>query len=147
MNPSTDHDHQALPENWGYDLLMYGNEHIIRGSDTGTLVAFGAIAFQELRGGKHLAHQQFGCGILLFSVLLCALVHFAVGGASISRAKSIIRGSTVKESTSNRIFRKANQLLTWVFASLQFISVVVGIVLVLKETPPEFLQRYVLSLF
>jgi hypothetical protein len=146
MNPNLDTDRETLPENWGYDLLLYGNEHIIRGSDTGTLVAFGAIAFQELKG-KHLTHQQFGCGILLFSVLLCALVHFAIGGASIGRARTIIRGAGVRETLPHRLFRKTNQLLTWVFAALQFMAVVVGIILVLKESPPAFLQQYLLSLF
>jgi hypothetical protein len=147
MDSMPELDPQALPENWGYDLLLYGNEQIIRGSDTGTLVAFGAIAFQELKGKSSSPHQHFGCGLLLFSVLLCALVHFAVGGASVGRARTIIRGAGSKESRSHRIFRKTNQLMAWIFASLQFICVLVGIVLVLRETPPPFLQKYLLSLF
>lgn len=146
MNPNREVHADALPDNWGYDLLLYGNEHIIRGSDTGTLVAFGAIAFQELRGdGK--PHQQFGCGVLLFSVLLCALVHFAAGGASIGRARAIIRGPVSRESRSQRLFRTTNQFLTWLFAALQFITIVVGTILVLKEHPPALLEHYLMSLF
>ena len=71
MDSMPDVENQELPESWAYDLLLYGNEHIIRGSDTGTLVALGGIAVQALRG-KGLPHQQFGCGVLLASVLFCA---------------------------------------------------------------------------
>ncbi len=123
---------QDLPDNWGYDLLLYGNEHIIRGSDTGTLVALGAIAFQELKG-KALPHQSFGCSLLLLSVLLCAVVHFAVGSASVGRARRIIRG--MKESRGHRLFRQTNQVFAWSAAALQFILILLGIVLVLKEAP------------
>jgi hypothetical protein len=144
MGNLPDGDHQGLPENWGYDLLLYGNDQVIRGSDTGTLVAFGAIAFQELKG-KSQPHQHFGCGILLFSVLLCAVVHFAVGGASVGRARAIIRGS--KETTRHRLVRKTNQVIAWIAAALQFALIVVGITLVLKATPPAILQKYLLSLF
>jgi hypothetical protein len=42
--PESQHD------SWGYDLFLYGNEQILRGSDNGTLVAFAAIAFQQIRG-------------------------------------------------------------------------------------------------
>jgi hypothetical protein len=132
------------PDGWAYDLLLYGNDQIIRGSDTGTLVAFGAIAFQELKG-KSLPHQHFGCGVLLFSVLLCAVVHFAVGGASVGRARTLIRGH--KESRSHRMFRRTNNALAWVSTALQFLMIVVGVVLVLKEEPPQFLQDYLLRFF
>ncbi|MDR3619193.1 MAG: hypothetical protein P4L85_07570 [Paludisphaera borealis] len=135
---------QELPDNWGYDLLRYGNEEIIRGSDTGTLVAFGAIAFQELKG-EGLPHQHFGCGMLLFSVLLCAVVHFAVGGATIGRGQHIINGE--QETRGNYYFRKTNQLIAWVAAALQFIMTVIGILLVLKSTPPPFLEKHLMSWF
>jgi hypothetical protein len=144
MDPTHNPDSQGLPENWGYDLLLYGNDQIIRGSDTGTLVALGAIAFQELKG-KALPHQHFGCGLLLLTVLLCAVVHFAVGGASVGRARTIIRG--VKESRGRRYFRQTNQFVAWIAASLQFALIVVGVLLVLKQTPPAFLQDYLLSFF
>jgi hypothetical protein len=143
MDPMHDLESQG-PENWGYELLLYGNEQIIRGSDTGTLVALGAIAFQELKG-KPLPHHQFGCGLLLLSVLLCAVVHFAVGGASVGRARTIIRGS--KETRGHRIFRQTNQLVAWIAAALQFALILVGVWLVLKGTPPVFLHRYLLLLF
>ena len=134
MDTIPDPDHASVPEGWGYDLLLYGNEQIIRSSDTGTLVAFGAIAFQELRG-KGLPHQEFGCGILLFSVLFCVLVHFAVGTASVGRARTIIRGT--RESRSYRLFRVSNQILAWVATAIQFVMILLGIVLVLMATPPR----------
>jgi hypothetical protein len=144
MDAMHDPESQGLPENWGYDLLLYGNDQIIRGSDTGTLVALGAIAFQALKG-KGLPHQHFGCGVLLLTVLLCAVVHFAVGGASVGRARTIIRG--LKETRGHRLFRQTNQVVAWIAAALQFALILLGILLVLRETPPAFLQRYLLSLF
>ena len=144
MNTIPNQDEATLPEGWGYDLLLYGNEQIIRGSDTGTLVAFGSIAFQELRG-KGLTHQQFGCGILLFSVLFCALVHFMVGGASVGRARTIIRG--VRETRRHRLVRGTYQTLAFLAVAIQFVMILVGIVLVLTTTPPGFLQKYLLELF
>ena len=144
MDTIPDQDNASLPEGWGYDLLLYGNEQMVRGSDTGTLVAFGAIAFQELRG-KGLPHQQFGCGILLFSVLFCAIVHFALGTASLGRARNIIRGS--RESRKHRYFRVTNQYLAWVAAVVQFVMILVGIILVMTTTPPPLLQKYLLELF
>ena len=144
MEALPDVDHSGLPEGWGYDLLLYGNEQIIRGSDTGTLVALGAIAFQQIRG-KGQPHQHVGCGLLLFSVVLCAIVHFAVGSASVGRARSIIRSA--KETRAARLFRRTNQLVAWMCAAIQFLFIVVGATLVLKETPPAFLHKYLLSLF
>jgi hypothetical protein len=144
MKAMPDVDHSGLPEGWGYDLLLYGNEQIIRGSDTGTLVALGAIAFQQIRG-KGLPHQHVGCAFLLFSVVLCAIVHFAVGGASVGRARSIIRAS--KETRVQRLFRQTNQFVAWMAAAIQFVLILLGGLLVLKETPPEFLHKYLLSLF
>lgn len=135
---------RELPENWGYDLLRYGNEEIIRGSDTGTLVAFGAIAFQELRGDA-LPHQHFGCGMLLFSVLLCAVVHFAVGGATIGQGKRIIDGD--EESRGHHLFRVTNQSIAWIAAAFQFVLTVLGILLVLKAEPPPFLEKHLMSWF
>lgn len=144
MNPRPDLDEHGLPDSWGYDLLLYGNDQVIRGSDTGTLVAFGAIAFQELRGNSQ-PHQHFGCGLLLFSVLLCAVVHFAVGGASVGRARTIIRGSS--EGRRERLMRRTNNAVAWVATALQFVLILVGTILVLKETPPALLQKYLISLF
>jgi hypothetical protein len=144
MEALPDVDHSGLPEGWGYDLLLYGNEQIIRGSDTGTLVALGAIAFQQIRG-KGQPHQHVGCGLLLFSVVLCAIVHFAVGSASVGRARSIIRSA--KETRGARLFRRTNQLVAWTSAAIQFLFILVGATLVLKETPPAFLQKYLISLF
>jgi hypothetical protein len=144
MQPPPKFESPEQPENWGYDLLLYGNEHITRGSDTGTLIAFGAIAIQELQE-KTQPHQHLGCFVLLFSVLLCALVHFAIGGASVRRARTII-GRT-GESRAARMFRQANQAIAWVSAALQFVLIAIGIFLVLKQKPPAFVEHYLLEWF
>jgi len=144
MDSMPDVENQELPESWAYDLLLYGNEHIIRGSDTGTLVALGGIAVQALRG-KGLPHQQFGCGVLLASVLFCALVHFAVGGASVGRARTILRRA--RESRGHRLFRQTNQVVAWIATAIQIALLVLGIILILKESPPGFFQKYLLPLF
>ncbi len=107
-------------------------------------MALGAIAFQELKG-KALPHHHFGCSLLLLSVLFCAAVHFAVGSASVGRARSIIRG--LGESRSHRLLRKTNQVVAWMAVALQFVLTLLGVLLVLKETPPALLQRYLLSFF
>jgi hypothetical protein len=144
MQAISDIESQGLPDSWGYDLLLYGNEQVIRGSDTGTLVALGGIAVQALRG-KGLPHQQFGCGVLLASVLFCAVVHFAVGGASVGRAQIIIRGT--RESRRHWLFRMTNQVVAWIAAAIQFVLIVLGTILILKESPPDFFQKYLLPLF
>jgi hypothetical protein len=71
----------------------------------------------------------------------------ATARPSIGRARTIIRGSGAKETRAHKMFRRTNQLLAWLFGCLQIVSILVGIVLVLGETPPAFLDRYLLSLF
>src|SRR5215468_889645 len=86
---------QAPAEDPGraHDLLMLGSDHVLRGSDTGVLVAFAAIAFAEIRGDKK-PHCNLGLAVLLVSVLMCAVVHFAIGNAYIGRAKRMLAGGT-----------------------------------------------------
>ena len=110
----------------------------------GPLSRWGGIAVQALRG-KGLPHQQFGCGILLASVLFCALVHFAVGGASVGRARTILRRA--RESRGHRLFRQTNQVVAWIATAIQIALLVLGIILILKESPPYFFQKYLLPLF
>jgi hypothetical protein len=52
------------------DLLVYGTDEILKGTDMGTLAAFAALAFQQIRG-KVEPHHGLGCSILLVSVV-CA---------------------------------------------------------------------------
>jgi hypothetical protein len=131
-------------ENWGYDLLLYGNEQILRGSDNGTLVAFAALAFQQIRG-KGEPHQDIGCGFLLFSVLMCALIHLAIGNVYVGRARKIIRRQA--ETQRHRLVSSLSLGVAWVAAIIQFLCIIIGIILVLADPPPQFLQDYVLAFF
>jgi hypothetical protein len=132
-------DPAPRPEDWSYDLLLYGNEQLLRASDNAALVAFAAIAFQEIRGEK-MPHHNAGFGVLIFSVLLCAVVHFAVGSACIGRARRMLRGQ--KETWRGAVMRRTHLTLAWVAGVLQLGCIVVGLVLVLLREPPAILTRY-----
>src|SRR5262245_59764161 len=82
----------AHPRGWGYDLLLTGQEEVLKSSDTAVLVAFAALAFQQIRGGDPLPHYNVGYGFLLVSILLCAGLHFCLGTALVGRARGLIRG-------------------------------------------------------
>lgn len=127
------------PEGWGYELLLYANEQLLRGSDNVTLVAFAALAFQQIRGKSEL-HHDIACGILLFSVLLCAIVHFAVGNAYLGRARRMIQGR--RESRRQHLLNRVNFGIVWITAGFQFFCVVVGTLLMFPQKPPAFLQRW-----
>jgi hypothetical protein len=130
------------PEDWGYELLLYGNEQILRASDNGVLVAFAAIAFQEIRGDK-LPHHNTGFSLLLFSVLLCAVVHFAIGNAYVGRAKRLIRRH--KDAGRRSLTQWLYTTLTWVAGVGQLLCIVIGLCLVLMAEPPAFLRDSVLK--
>ncbi len=68
--PEPRHD-EMTDDTMVLEMLLYGTQEVVRGSDTGTLGAFAALAFQQIRG-KSEPHHQLGCGFLLFSVLMCA---------------------------------------------------------------------------
>ncbi|QDV35084.1 hypothetical protein [Tautonia plasticadhaerens] len=142
-SPSQD---SSPPDPVGQELLFFGNEEILRGSDNGTLVAFAAIAFQELRGGGESVHRV-GCIFLLFSVLFCALVHFALGNAYIYRARSMIRRQPSSRPRRRAVFRVVNLGLVWVTVLSQFACLAVGLLLILPERPPGLLVRHLLPLF
>ena len=89
--PSPIEEAPPQPDEWGYDLLMYGHEQILRGSDNGVLVAFAALAFQQIRGGEPQPHYNVGFALLLFSVLMCAVIHFAMGNVYVGRARRMLR--------------------------------------------------------
>lgn len=135
---------ESPTDSWGFELLMYGNEQMIQGSDNGTLVAFAALAFQQIRG-KGEPHHDIACGILLFAVLMCALVHFAIGNAYVSRAKRILRGG--RELRRQSVARRFYATVAWVAAIVQFICVVAGVLLILPEKPPTWLKDLVLWRF
>jgi hypothetical protein len=127
------------PDGWGYDLLLYANEQLLRGSDNVTLVAFAALAFQQIRGKGEL-HHDIACGILLFSVLLCAIVHFAIGNAYLGRARRMIQGQ--RESRRQHMLNQASFGVVWMAAGFQFFCVVIGTLLMFPQKPPEFLERW-----
>src|SRR5262245_23372087 len=121
-------------EEWGQELLLYGQEQILRGADTAVLVAFAAMAFQELRGGEKLPHHNLAFGLLLISVLFCAIVHFTLGNAYVSRGKKLLRKQKEAERrlSSPRVFTT----LSYSAGILQLLFVVAGLILLfLPETP------------
>ncbi len=128
----------------GYELLLYGNEQILRGSDNGTLVAFAAIAFQQIRG-RGLLHNDVGCGILMLSVLLCAAVHFLIGYAYIGRARRMI--GRQEEQRAHERSRRRYLALALIGLFVQFVLVIVGTVLILIETPPTWLSEPLSAIF
>jgi hypothetical protein len=129
----------------GLELLLYGNEQILRASDNGVLVAFAALAFQQIRGGSNLPHFNVGFGILIISVLMCGVVHFAMGSFYIGRGRRLIRGD--QEKLRHRLSRGFYASLAWSAGLVQLLCIVVGLILVLNAEPPEFLSRYVLKYF
>jgi hypothetical protein len=120
---------------------MYGMEHIVRGSDTGTLVAFAALAFQQIRG-KADPHHTLGCALLLISVLMCAVVHLAIGNAYVERARMIFRRTI--NSRRHRLIRWFSYSVAWIASILQFVCVLAGTLLILFNKAPPFVVKHVL---
>ncbi|WP_169978581.1 hypothetical protein [Tautonia rosea] len=131
------------------ELLLFGNEEILRGSDNATLVAFAALAFQDLRGGEGVA-QHAGSVFLLFSVLCCALVHFALGNAYIHRARSLLRPGTPRRRRRRPGSGEARAVslgIVWLAVITQMTCIALGLLLILPKQPPALLARYVLPFF
>ena len=82
---------------------------------------------------------------MLFSVLMCALVHLAMGNANIGRARRIIRGEM--EKRRGRGSRGFSVGLALTAAVLQCLFLIIGLTLVLTNRPPAFLLDYLLSWF
>ncbi|HKB40306.1 MAG TPA: hypothetical protein VKD72_28000 [Gemmataceae bacterium] len=133
-------DAPPQPEEWGYDLLLYGHEQILRGSDTGVLVAFAAIAFQQIRGGETPPHANAGFGILLFSVVMCAVIHFAMGNVYVGRARRLILQR--KEKRRHTTLRGICMVIAWIAGIVQLVCIILGLVLVLMPEPPTFLAAW-----
>src|SRR5262249_40441048 len=131
------------PKEWGYDLLLSGQDEVLRGSDTGVLVAFAALAFQQIRGGGPRPHYNVGYGFLLVSVLLCAFIHFFLGTALVGRARSLLRGRSRRRLSGSALYTT----VAWAAGLLQLTCIVVGLILVLREEPPALLERYLLPYF
>jgi hypothetical protein len=141
-----EHDPQRAedPGDWGYELLLQGNEEILKGSDTGTLVAFGALAYQQIQGKAEM-HQNLGCALLLLSVFMCAVVHLSMGNAYVKRGKALIHRTA--ELRRLLLSRKMNITTTWLAVVMQFVLVVTGALLILVDKPPPFVTRLLQSVF
>jgi hypothetical protein len=118
----------SQPDEWGYDLLLQGTEQLLRASDTGILVAFAAMAYEQIRGDK-LPRSDLGFALLLGSVLLCAMLHFLIGGAYVRRARKLIQGQAAGRSAVR--MRGGFITLAWIAGILQFGCIIAGLVLVL----------------
>jgi hypothetical protein len=130
---------QQESEEFGADLLVYGTDEILKGTDTATLVAFAALAYQQIKG-KGEPHQNFGCILLLISVLACAIVHLSIGNAYVGRARLIL-----KRTHGNRrqaLVRMASYATAWLAAAAQFVTLIVGLVLILIEKPTAQMMKY-----
>ena len=125
-------------------MLLFGTQEIVRGSDTGTLGAFAALAFQQIRG-KGEPHHQLGCGFLLFSILMCALVHVATGNAYFRRAKLILRESS--EARRHLMIKRVSFTGAVVAALIQLVCLALGTILVLLERPPDLLKTFIMDHF
>jgi ABC-type Fe3+ transport system permease subunit len=138
-------DERDPSESLGHELVLYGNEQMIQGSDNVTLVAFAALAYQQIRGQGEL-HHNLGCGLLLVSVLLCAVVHFTIGNAYVSRGKKML--SQGRERRRSRLTRRFFFTISVSAAILQFVLVLLGVGLVLMpREAPAWLNQYVLRHF
>jgi hypothetical protein len=137
-------DRSTGEDEWGFELLLYGHEQVLRGSDTGVLVAFAAIAFQDIRGDR-LPHYNTGFSFLLFSVLMCAFVHFAMGNAYVGRAKRLIRRQP--ESRRQMAVRGVYTTLGWLAGLIQLACIALGLILILSPEPPALLRDYLLPYF
>lgn len=142
--PAAGREESQPDDSWGYELLLYGNEQILRGSDNGTLVAFAGIALVEIRGDAQF-HNNVGCAILLVSVLLCALIHFTMGYAYIGQAKNIIRRGQMNRK--GRALRRFSIWLSVLFVLIQFACIFLGCWLIVAEKPPALLETYLLPFF
>ena len=136
-----EHGHES--EEFGADLLVYGTDEILKGTDTATLVAFAALAYQQIKG-KGDPHQDFGCVLLLLSVLACAIVHLSIGNAYVGRARMILKRT--HSGRRQQLVRMASYGVAWLAATFQFVTLIGGLVLILLEKPPVTLVKY-LKLF
>jgi hypothetical protein len=128
-----------VTESSATDLLVYGTDEILKGTDMRTLVAFAALAFQQIRG-KVEPHHGLGCSILLVSVVMCAIVHLAIGNAYVGRAKLILKRRETKRR--HQLVRMASYGTAWLAAVGQFVTLRIGLFLVLMEKPPALLMGY-----
>ncbi len=142
--PSPPEAPAAERDDLAHDMLLYGNEQMLRGSDTGVLVAFAAIALKELKGDKEF-HVEVGFGFLLFSVVMCAVVHYALGRAYVRRAKKLLRGR--KDAKPLVGVRGVYMFVAWLAGLVQLVCIVLGLLLVLLPEPPQLLKDYLLPHF
>ena len=68
-----------------------------------------------------------------------------IGNAYVGRAKKILRGGT--EVKYQAFARHFYMIVAWTAATIQFICIVIGVLLILPEKPPHWLQLLVLDHF
>jgi hypothetical protein len=74
---------------------------------------------------------------------MCALIHLAIGKVYVGRAQKLIRR---QETTHrHRLVSSFYLSIAWAAAIVQIITIVIGTILVLSESPPQILQDYVLA--
>jgi hypothetical protein len=140
QTPELEPDPEPESEVSWSELLSFGTEQILKGTDTGTLVAFAALAFNGMRDKKE-PHHGLGCSFLLFSLLMCALVHFAIGSDYVGRARMILRRKR-ETHLRHRSIRRAWYGITWMAAIVQVFTLVTGLGLILREKPPTLVLEY-----
>jgi hypothetical protein len=133
-------EHDAASVVGASDLLVYGTDEILKGTDTATLVAFAALAYQQIKG-KGAPHHNLGCILLLISVLACAIVHLSIGNAYVGRARMILKRH--EPTRRQHLVRMASYGIAWAAAAVQFVSLLGGLLLILIEKPPAMLMKYI----
>jgi hypothetical protein len=113
---------------------------MLRGSDNGVLVAFAALAFQQIRGGENQPHFKVGFALLLVSVLMCAVVHFAMGNVYLGKGRRLIDGR--RETLRQHAARGLYLTVAWAAGLAQLACVLLGLLLVLMPEPPAFLRAW-----
>jgi hypothetical protein len=71
---------------------------------------------------------------------MCVIVHLAIGNAYVGRAKLILKRRETKRR--HHLVRMASYGTAWLAAVGQFVTLMIGLFLVLMEKPPALLMRY-----
>ena len=79
--------------------------------------------------------------LLLFSVLMCALVHVATGSAYFRRAKQILRETS--DARRQLMIKRVSFAGAVVAAVIQLIFLGAGIFLILVDKPPALFLRFI----
>ena len=84
--------------------------------------------------------KLLGFGFLLASVLMCTLVHFAIGRVFLGRARRNTQEE--REVRKRHLQGRFSTTLAWVSGGLQLLFVLTGCILVILPQTPEFLKTW-----